>query len=127
MITLRNIQNTPAFVILAVLAFMAISVAVGCAGHDMESSLIRTTSDEKSPNADGFVQHWLILEPFNCHSGLLFRSSACTRKPIVCIKKPQPVTNKQKAPTNTSMYMGTNVNCAPVRLEAFNFIARITS
>ena len=67
MITLRNIQHIPAFVILAVLAFMAISVAVGCAGHDMESSLIRTTSDEKSPNADGFVQHWLILEPISAN------------------------------------------------------------
>ena len=65
MITLRNIQNTPAFVILAGLAFMVMSVAAGCAGHGMESSLMHTTTNEKSPNADGFIQHWLILEPIS--------------------------------------------------------------
>ena len=73
------------------------------------------------------IPHCVISNRLTVTQAELFRSSAFTRKPMVCIKNPQPVTNKQKAPTNTSMYIGTKVNCAPVRLEAFNFIARTTS
>lgn len=63
MITLRNIQKIPALVILAGLAFLAMSVIAGCAGHDPESSLTRFDSAEKALDADGFVQRWVILEP----------------------------------------------------------------
>jgi hypothetical protein len=64
MITLRNIQNIPTFVIMAGLAFLAMSAVAGCAGHGLEP---RTTYNEKTPNADGFIQHWLILEPISAN------------------------------------------------------------
>ncbi len=65
MIKLRNIQKIPALIILAGLSFLAMSAIAGCAGHDPILSLKGTTSIGKAPNADGFVQHWLILEPIS--------------------------------------------------------------
>jgi hypothetical protein len=64
MITLRNIQNIPAFVIMFGLAFLVMSAVAGCAGHGLEP---RTAYNEKNPNADGFIQHWLILEPIRAN------------------------------------------------------------
>jgi hypothetical protein len=67
MITLRNTQKIPALIILAGLAFLAMSAVAGCAGHGPEPSLTRTASTKKAPNADGFMQHWLILEPIGAN------------------------------------------------------------
>jgi hypothetical protein len=67
MITLRNTQKIPALIILAGLAFLAMSAVAGCAGHGPEPSLTRTASTKKAPNADGFVQHWLVLEPIGAN------------------------------------------------------------
>jgi hypothetical protein len=67
MITSRNIQKIPVLIILAGLSFLAMSAVTGCAGHGSELSLTRIASTEKAPNADGFVQHWLILEPITAN------------------------------------------------------------
>ena len=60
MITLRNIRVS-ALVILAGSAFLA--AASGNAARDMAPYLTRPTSAERSPDANGFIQRWLILEP----------------------------------------------------------------
>jgi hypothetical protein len=64
MITLRNIQKIPAFVIMVGLAFLAMSAVAGCAGNGLKA---RTAHNEKTPDADGFIQHWLILEPVSAN------------------------------------------------------------
>jgi hypothetical protein len=67
MVTFHNIQKVLTFVILAGLVFLAMSVVVGCTSHSQEPSLMGTASTEKTTNADGFVQHWLILEPITAN------------------------------------------------------------
>jgi len=61
MITLRN-TRMPALVVLAGLALVAMAAA-GCAARSPVSSPACPASAEKALNADGFIQHWLILEP----------------------------------------------------------------
>jgi hypothetical protein len=67
MITLRNIQKIPAFVIPAGLLFLTMFVVAGCAGHGPAPSLKGTASNEKGIDTDGFIQHWLILEPITAN------------------------------------------------------------
>jgi hypothetical protein len=66
MTTVRNIR-TPALVVLASSAFLAMSVLAGCAARGPAASLTRTTSAEKAIDADGFIQRWLILEPITAN------------------------------------------------------------
>jgi hypothetical protein len=42
---------------------VAVAHAQGTAGRGPASSLARPTAPAKAPNADGFLQRWLILEP----------------------------------------------------------------
>jgi hypothetical protein len=67
MITLSNIRQ-PALIVLAGSAFLA-TAAVGCAARRPEPSPTRPVSAEEALQADGFIQHWLILEPIGA-SGL---------------------------------------------------------
>ena len=67
MITLHNIQKIPALVIPAGLLLLAMFAVAGCAGNGPKSSLMLTTSTGKGTNADGFMQHWLILEPITAN------------------------------------------------------------
>ncbi len=62
MTMLHNIR-TSALVVLAGSAFLAIAVAAGCAAHSPEPSPARPACAAKTLNADGFIHHWLILEP----------------------------------------------------------------
>ena len=64
MAVLRNIHKIPVFIILFRSVFLAMFVVAGCA-----SSPARIASTTRTPNADGFLQHWLILEPIRV-SGL---------------------------------------------------------
>jgi hypothetical protein len=62
MTMLGNIRG-PALVILAGSALLAMAVAGGLAADAPERFLTRPHSAEKAPNADGFLQPWLLLEP----------------------------------------------------------------
>jgi len=62
MITLRNIR-TSALVILAGSSLLVMAAASGNAARDLAPYLTRPTSTEKDPDASGFIQRWLILEP----------------------------------------------------------------
>ena len=59
---LRNFR-LPTLVVLTVPALLAVSVAAGLAGAAPERFLTRPDTAEKPPNADGFLQRWLLLEP----------------------------------------------------------------
>jgi hypothetical protein len=60
-ITLRN-DVIRTLTILAA-SSLAVAAAIGFASSEHESFLSRPVSAEKAPNADGFIQRWLILEP----------------------------------------------------------------
>jgi hypothetical protein len=62
MTRLGNVR-VPAPVLLAGLAFLALAVAGGPAAAPPERFLTRPDSAGKAPNADGFLQRWLLLEP----------------------------------------------------------------
>jgi len=62
MITLRKIVPS-ALSILASSALFAAAAAPGDAGRGPAPSLARPGTAEKAPDADGFMQRWLILEP----------------------------------------------------------------
>lgn len=53
----------PALAFLAGSALLAIAAATGNAIRGPAPSLTRPASAEKAPDADGFMQRWLILEP----------------------------------------------------------------
>jgi hypothetical protein len=59
---LRNFR-LPTLVVLAVPALLAVPVAAGLAAAAPERFLTRPDTAEKPPNADGFLQRWLLLEP----------------------------------------------------------------
>lgn len=63
MTTLLNIHKTPVLVVLTGSALLAMSVVAGCAGGGPVASLTSAASTESAPGADGFIRHWLILEP----------------------------------------------------------------
>jgi hypothetical protein len=48
---------------LSVLALVLILAAAGAAADLPSPTLTRATSSPKPPNADGFIQRWLVLEP----------------------------------------------------------------
>jgi hypothetical protein len=52
-----------AFAILAGAAFLAIAAAQSTSVRDPASNLTRPASAERPPDADGFIQRWLVLEP----------------------------------------------------------------
>jgi hypothetical protein len=60
--TLRNICM-PALVVLAGSTFLAMTAAQGSAARGPALSLARPASSERAPDANGFIQRWLILEP----------------------------------------------------------------
>jgi hypothetical protein len=62
MTMLRNIR-VPALVIVIGSAFLTMAAASGNAAHSLTPYLSRSTSGEKSPDARGFIQRWLLLEP----------------------------------------------------------------
>ena len=62
MTTLRNIY-TSALVILVGSAVLAAATASGNASRNLWLHLMRPTSAETTPDPNGFVQRWLILEP----------------------------------------------------------------
>ena len=62
MTMIGNIRR-PALVALAGSAFLAMAVAGGPAADAPQRFLTRPDSAEKAPNADGFLQRWLLLEP----------------------------------------------------------------
>jgi hypothetical protein len=55
----------PVFGVLAVLAFQAVSAAPGDAPRSLAPYFTPATPDPKAPDADGFLQRWLLLEPIN--------------------------------------------------------------
>jgi hypothetical protein len=62
---MTTIRNTcmPALVVLAGSAFLAMVVASGCAARGPAPSLTCPASAERAPDANGFIQRWLVLEP----------------------------------------------------------------
>ena len=62
MIMLRNIR-VPVLIVLASSTLLAVAGASGSAAGDLTPYLTRPTSGEKSPDARGFIQRWLLLEP----------------------------------------------------------------
>jgi hypothetical protein len=62
MITLRNIC-IQALVVLTGSSLLAVAAESNNAARDMTPYLTRPVSAEKAPDAKGFIQRWLILEP----------------------------------------------------------------
>jgi hypothetical protein len=69
MMTIRRLL-TPALAVVTVLAFLAMAVAQRGTGpgpvnvaRGPAPNLTKPTSAEKAPDADGFIQRWLVLEP----------------------------------------------------------------
>jgi hypothetical protein len=62
MVTLRK-TCVSAVIVLAGLTLMAVAGASGNATGDLTPYLTRPTSAEKTPEADGFIRRWLLLEP----------------------------------------------------------------
>jgi hypothetical protein len=62
MITFRNMR-VPAIVILADSSLLAMAAASSNAARGLTPYLTRPTSAERSPDARGFMQRWLLLEP----------------------------------------------------------------
>jgi hypothetical protein len=67
MTMLRNVHKIPRLLVPAGLVFLAVSLLAGCSGHSSASSFKRATSAGRAPNAHGFIQHWLILEPIGAN------------------------------------------------------------
>ena len=66
MLMLHNIRM-PALVTLVGSALLAMAATAGCAARSPVSSPTRPVSAEKAPSADGFIQHWVILEPIGAN------------------------------------------------------------
>jgi hypothetical protein len=68
---MKNRRNHGLSVLSALLgaAFLLLSTAPDAAAQDYGPSLTRPTTPEKTPNADGFLQRWIILDPIS-HNGL---------------------------------------------------------
>ena len=62
MVMFRNTRMA-ALVVLAGSVFLAMAVAAGCATRSPVAFPTPPVSAENAPNAGGFLQHWLILEP----------------------------------------------------------------
>ena len=62
-------HRIPALALVAGSTFLAIAAVSGDAAQPPAPTLTRPASPEKAPNADGFVQRWLLLEPIGA-SGL---------------------------------------------------------
>ena len=58
MVLPRSIHKTSMFIILLGAAFLVMSGVAGCA-----SSLTPAAPRARTPNADGFLRHWVVLEP----------------------------------------------------------------
>jgi hypothetical protein len=56
-------HETPAFAVLAGSVLLAITAALGAAPQVSWPTLTKPASPEKAPDADGFIQRWLLLEP----------------------------------------------------------------
>ncbi len=61
---LRNILKL-VFCILVVLAFQVCTAAIGDTTRSIAPYFTPATSSPKAPDADGFLQRWLLLEPIN--------------------------------------------------------------
>ena len=64
MITLRNYQVS-LVVVLAASLFLGITTVSGSSSNDHETFILNPKSLQKSPNTDGFIQLWHILEPIS--------------------------------------------------------------
>jgi hypothetical protein len=62
MITLCNVR-APALVVLAGSLFLVLAAAADDAAPGLAPYLARSDSAEKTPDAQGFIRRWLILEP----------------------------------------------------------------
>ena len=62
-------HRIPALALVAGSTFLAIAAVSGDAAQPPAPTLTRPASPEKAPNADGFIQRWLLLEPIGA-SGL---------------------------------------------------------
>jgi hypothetical protein len=51
--------------VLVVLAFQVCTAALGDTTHSIAAYFTPATSSPKAPDADGFLQRWLLLEPIN--------------------------------------------------------------
>jgi hypothetical protein len=60
-------HHMPALAILAGSALLAIAAASGAAAQALGPTLTSPTTPEKAPNADGFIQRWLLLEPIGAN------------------------------------------------------------
>ncbi len=56
-------QPLPAIAALAVSALLAMAAATGAAAQVPPSTLTSPTSPQKPPDAQGFIQRWVLLEP----------------------------------------------------------------
>lgn len=56
-------HKTPAFAVLAGSTLLAITAAFGAPPQVSWPTLTKPASPEKAPDADGFIQRWLLLEP----------------------------------------------------------------
>src|SRR5580658_6084490 len=55
--------KTPTLAVLAGSALLAITAAFGAPPQVSWPTLTKPASPEKAPDADGFIQRWLLLEP----------------------------------------------------------------
>ena len=56
-------RHVPALAVLAGSALLAIAAATGDAARGQAPTLTRPASPTKAPDADGFIQRWVLLEP----------------------------------------------------------------
>ena len=62
-------HRMPALAVLAVSALLAIGGGSGASGQTVGPTVTSSRAGEKAPDADGFIQRWLLLEPIGV-SGL---------------------------------------------------------
>jgi hypothetical protein len=74
MITPRNILSS-ASAILTGSALLTTAAAQGIAPRGLATALVAPTSATATPDASGFIQRWLLLEPIPC-SGLVSQNAA---------------------------------------------------
>lgn len=60
-------HHMPALAVLAFSALLAIAVAAGDTARGQAPTLTRPASPSKAPDADGFIQRWLLLEPIGAN------------------------------------------------------------
>jgi hypothetical protein len=65
MTTLSSTHKAPTLVILVGSAVLAMFTLAGCVGGRLTPSATRTASGQQPLDADGFIRHWLILEPIS--------------------------------------------------------------